>query len=426
MIKVLIFQILLCIPFHVRCNGRFQIINNKNEKKTLHKLPETMQSGLLNSSPQRPRSPTKGGLAVDETSEIYKAAMIKLYESSWKFDRAKNEDLLKTLDNKELSKTQFRTILRSGMNCKLSVEELDELMPLFNNNDSVDGCEFILLFYRLRYEFRSKLLSERIARDKQARESQKFQKTKVLEIQEQKVLIKLTDDFTEEDLQSSMKKTVDAAVKYDRLMPGAVQLDAFECEFMAPNVFRYVVFLIIHSLRSSSFFTREQLKLVFNIQFNLQELAAFIRHFNKDNTNGENVNCASFIVKFFRMGFHEKTRRLRAVWAEKKRIQDDKEHRLKEDQLELERRNQMKVSLNFTPEDKDRAVIKLRTAARLYDKTTPGAMSMKSFEVKEMQPHVFKEQLRRIFNLHVNPPEMGALMSVFDGEPSLMNISAFV
>lgn len=125
------------------------------------------------------------------------------------------------------------------MNCKLSVEELDELMPLFNNNGSVDGCEFILLFYRLRYEFRTKLLSERIARDKQARESQKFQKTKVLEIQEQKVLIKLTDDFTEEDLKSSMNKTVDAAVKYDRLMPGAVQLDAFECEFMAPNVFRF-------------------------------------------------------------------------------------------------------------------------------------------------------------------------------------------
>eukprot|EP01034_Spumella_vulgaris_P025483 gene25483-31949_t len=147
----------------------------------------------------------------------------------------------------------------------------------------------------------------------------------------------------------------------------------------------------------------------------MPELAAFIRDFNKDNNNGENVNCASFIVKFFRMGFHEKSRRLRAVWAEKKRIQDEKERRQKEEKLELEKKNQMKVSFDFTPEDKERAVVKLRTAARLYDKTTPGAMSMKSFEVKEMQPHVFKEQLRRIFNLHVNPPEMGALMSVFDG-----------
>lgn len=162
------------------------------------------------------------------------------------------------------------------------------------------------------------------------------------------------------------------------------------------------------------------MKLVFNIQFSLPELAAFIRHFNKDNSNGDNINCASFIVKFFRMGFQEKSRRLRATWAEKKRVQDEKERRLKEEQLELERKNQMKVSLNFTPDDKERAVVKLRTAARLYDKTTPGAMSMKSFEVKEMQPHVFKEQLRRIFNLHVNPPEMGALMSVFDGESLLV------
>jgi uridylate kinase len=32
------------------------------------------------------------------------------------------------------------------------------------------------------------------------------------------------------------------AVKYDRLMPGTVQLDAFDCEYMEPKVFRFLQF----------------------------------------------------------------------------------------------------------------------------------------------------------------------------------------
>ena len=31
-----------------------------------------------------------------------------------------------------------------------------------------------------------------------------------------------------------------------------------------------------------------------------------------------------------------------------------------------------------------------------------------------MPPHVFKEQLKRVFNLKITAPELGALMRVFD------------
>lgn len=158
------------------------------------------------------------------------------------------------------------------------------------------------------------------------------------------------------------------------------------------------------------------MKLVFNIQLSIPELSAFIRDFNKNNKDGDNMKCSAFIVHFFRWGFHEKSRRLHALWAEKKAFAEEKERKRAEEQAMLERKNALKMSMDFTPEDKERAVLKLRTAARLYDKTTPGAMSMKSFDVKEMPPHIFKEQLKRIFNLNVNPQEMGALMSVFDSE----------
>jgi len=34
---------------------------------------------------------------VDETNEMYQGALSKLYDSSWKFDRGKNGDLLKVV-----------------------------------------------------------------------------------------------------------------------------------------------------------------------------------------------------------------------------------------------------------------------------------------------------------------------------------------
>jgi hypothetical protein len=301
------------------------------------------------------------------------------------------------LDNKKIPKVAFRQIVRAGMNLKLSAEELDELLPLFENEGEVDGCEFTLVFYRLRYEHRSVLCRERVAQQRRAKESQKVMAAKVQELLENKTHISLNENYTDDDLDSAMKKIINAAVKYDRLMPGAVQLDAFDCEFMEPNVFR------------------EQMKLVFNITLSIPELSAYIKNFNKGTDFGENINCAAFLVAFFRAGFNERSVRLHNLWKEKKRVEDARLAKIAQEQREQDMKNSLKVNFKFTEEDRARALVKLRTAARLYDKTTPGAMSMKSFETKEMAPHVFKEQLKRIFNLQLTPPELGALMAVFDG-----------
>jgi hypothetical protein len=36
-----------------------------------------------------------------------------------------------------------------------------------------------------------------------------------------------------------------------------------------------------------------------------------------------------------------------------------------------------------------------------YDKNMPGAPTLEAFETKEMEPHVFQEQLRRAFLMKV-------------------------
>lgn len=135
---------------------------------------------------------------------------------------------------------------------------------------------------------------------------------------------------------------------------------------------------------------------MFNIPTTPEELGAIIS-FLANNSNGDisRVNCAQFLVWFFRVGFQERAIRMKAKWIEKKKHIDEKEEKRVKELEAAAKKNALTCSFDFTHQDKERALVKLREAARLYDKSTPGAMSMKAFEVISMPPHVFKEQLRR-------------------------------
>ena len=77
-------------------------------------------------------------------------------------------------------------------------------------------------------------------------------------------------------------KIIEASVLYDRYHPSAVQLDAFNGSVMAPHVFK------------------EQLRRVFNVHLSPKELGAIMDHFDKDGS-GE-VDCAEFLLEFFKLG----------------------------------------------------------------------------------------------------------------------------
>jgi hypothetical protein len=124
------------------------------------------------------------------------------------------------------------------MNCKFTNEEFEAIFPVLNNNGYVDGTEFIMMFYRFRYEHRSKLLTARVDTDRRHREMLKVIQQKKQEEFDNRRMIELTNDFTAEDEKSALEKIVNAAVKYDRLMPGAVPLDAFDIEKLNPGEFK--------------------------------------------------------------------------------------------------------------------------------------------------------------------------------------------
>lgn len=297
-----------------------------------------------------------------------------------------------------MDKEMLRDMLKRGLNCKLTAAETSAAMGLFDTdgNGVCDGVEFILTFYRFRFEHSKKLLTDRIRAERKITAAARARLDKRREEFEHKSVVDINYDYSEEDRKRALDKITVAAFKYDRLMPGTVQLNAFDGAVMTPKVFK------------------EQLKHVFNIKLDSKELGALMNYFDRDGDGC--VNCAEFLVSFFRIGFEERAKFVKAERAKKKKIEEERIRKLKEDEESLAAKNSMKVSYAYSTSDKNSAFEKLRKAAKLYNSASPTAPSMKAFEGALMEPHVFKEQLRRVFNLKLTPPELGALMHAFDDD----------
>jgi hypothetical protein len=145
------------------------------------------------------------------------------------------------------------------------------------------------------------------------------------------------------------------------------------------------------------------------------ELSALVSQLNKNDIEDDKVHCASFLLLFYHLGFKERSARLTAVNnARFQKYQKEKE-RQKAEEDEIERKNALQCDYDYSMKDRKNAIEKLRNAALLFEH---GAISssLKAFEMSSMPPHVFKEQLRRIFMLNLTPKEVGALMKEYDGK----------
>lgn len=225
-----------------------------------------------------------------------------------------------------MDKEVFRDQLRRGLGIVLSAAEMEEILHLFDSDGSgtCDGGEFLVNFYRFRFEHRSKLLTERIAAEKRLKAIAEERVEKRKDEYEKKGVVTVNYNFSQDTFDSAVEKIRSAAVKYDRLMPGTVQLNAFDGSEMTPKVFK------------------EQLKHVFNIKLTPDELGAVLHFFDK---NGDGViNCAEFLIQFFRIAFEEKSKSIRKEREKKKMFELEREMKAKQQLEELEKKNALKVN----------------------------------------------------------------------------------
>eukprot|EP01042_Synura_sphagnicola_P005088 gene5088-6478_t len=297
---------------------------------------------------------------------------------------------------------EFGEQLKRLFNMKLSAGELGALLDHFTVNEQgeLDCVEFLKSFLMLGVKER-----ERVAREVKERQMRVEEKRKEAQINAEREIsesqaLKLSYNFTEAEFKSAIEKLTDAAWRYDRTKYSSMGLEAFEAKTMPPHIFK-VIFA-------------EQLKRVFNIPLSPPELGALMSYFDKEGVGY--INCAEFLIQFFRTGFEERSRR-EQIWRkyDEDKMKVRKEQRKTQEQA-AEQKNALKVQYAFSEEDFRLAIAKLTEAATKYDKKSPGAVGLDAFQCESMPPHVFKEQLKRVFNIPLSPPELGALMSYFDKE----------
>lgn len=309
------------------------------------------------------------------------------------------------------------------------------------NGDGVITCEeFTKVFINMGFEEREKELKEAREKQKQYEEYKKLQEMKKKQEMESKNALKVSYQFTSEEFNTAMQKLIEAAWRYDKTMPGAASLEAFEAQYMEAHILK------------------DQLKKAFHIKLSPQELGAIMNYFDTENTG--KIHCSSFLKKFFRVGYEERQRK-KELWRihQKNLI----EKRLEEEKQKLENLSmknsvvlssaaasiaKANASINgggggdnntnndpnlssslsaitpsvpgqdFTEKDFQNAFFKLTLGAIKYDRSLPNAMNLTAFECISMPPHIFREQLKLTFNVKVTVPELWALVSYFDKDHS--------
>ena len=151
-------------------------------------------------SPARSRSPLPRGYSSKQIGDLpgdaHLCATSKLTEAAWRYDREKDPGFIHNLENRELDKEDFRRILKIGLGCHLTKEEVDSLLPLYDNNGKIDGFEFIMTFYHLRFEHRSIELTNRVEAERRLRTAAATDLEQRNAYHDQKNLLHLTDNVS--------------------------------------------------------------------------------------------------------------------------------------------------------------------------------------------------------------------------------------
>lgn len=255
--------------------------------------------------------------------------------------------------------------------------------------------------------------------------------------------------YSPDDLHAAVEKLLPAAMKFDKYHPAAPSLEAFQRGPLKIGEFKEVV------------------KATFNVYLNVKEAAAIVLEyapFNKaaenyilnsnlksnssssgimNNSNETNLNNdkninesnnkntnviyrnekekerkplldpKKFMNKFIKLGFDERAR-VKVELLEKQRANEFlreqesiRKKRLAEQKMELE------IDETFGEVDRSNAYDKMKVASARYDRNSPGCVSLEAFDAKVMNAAMFREGMKRTFNVVFTPRELAAVMQDF-------------
>lgn len=297
----------------------------------------------------------------------------------------------------------------------------------------INCSDFLKKFFRIGY-------NERQHRRQQWREYQEVlnnqkarkqaEKQHQLTLKTNSVIAASTEEkeYSEKDFQSAINKLTIGATKYDKALPGAASLNAFECLSMPAHVFK------------------EQLKMILNVKVNIPELWSLVDYFSPASGVSQlsavfgsstisdrplspsssskaqlippgEIDCKRFLAEFLRTGYLERIR-IKEQWK-KKQKEIENERKLQE-LRDIEEKDQLAytkdIDFDYLESDFDSILEKfIKLSGYFIDARSLGPAGLNAFQAESLNPAEFREMLKRTFNFYkFSPRELGALVSYFD------------
>lgn len=331
-------------------------------------------------------------------SSVAGSAVRKVAESAYRFNKGRDAILIKAFETSSLDYAEFRVLLKRMFFLSFTDEEYVHVTHMFdtNSNGAVNGSDFILCFIIL-----AKIMKD-IRRSRNVQHSRARQS---INTQHQEDIIKKKNDkelgvedynYSENDKQSAIEKITTAAHKFDRTHHAAKSLKQFDVAYLNPFNFRATI-------RST-----------FEVNVSDKELGALIHFFNKGESG--NVICEDFLLWFLTTGYTYRLEKrsqqvLKTRLSSMEQIMEDE--KLKEKQeIEFE----AAIDMDYTDADVTSMRTKIADAAAKYDKTHPNAVSLQGFNSKYCTPALFREMLKRTFQIALTDKEAGSLLHDYEGE----------
>lgn len=325
-------------------------------------------------------------------------ALRKVAEAASHFNKNRDGIMIQAFETSSLDYFNFRILLKRVFFLDLSNEEFSHLCQLLDpmKSGDVNGSDFLVVFT---------LLAQIVKAKKKEANKQRARRLSLLEQQRrQELAAQLIEkeyanvdfNYSSEDAVVAKRKLHHAAEHYDRTHHSAKSLKAFECATLTPEAFRVL------------------LKNTFSLELSDAELGAVVDMYR--NGGSKDVNTTRFLVEFLRIGYErrmsKRSKQIELTRSASKELQQQHENKLAEQLNQLE----MTPDENYDAEDEASAWQKLRLAAFHYDKNHPSAVSLQGFNATHLSPGLFRETLRRTFNISLTPKELAVVTRKFDSD----------
>jgi Ca2+-binding EF-hand superfamily protein len=331
------------------------------------------------------------------TSEDSKRALQKLSSKSADYDPSSSSALaLDSFQGASMTPKSFRDLCNIILGIKFSPPEMGAIMEYFDGDKggTIDGSEFLVKFTQLGFAEKQNRFQMRKEFDERKAAKEKAWNDKREKAAKDEQAKKVKVDFTSEDWTTAMQKITAAAADYDKCSASAMSLQAFQGSALEPPLFRDMVFR------------------TFGVTLTPGEAGAVIKYFDKDGDG--TIDGTEFLLLFTKLGFNEKTRRRDVRKKEKERRDQEQKKWWENKQRELEEKNKNTIDRSFTDAHKELALGKIAECAVNFEIDEINRLALQAFQGSSMEPHVFKEQLRKTFHLNVSPGELGAIIDIFD------------